>query len=119
MRCITTVFCDVGSNRVRRSLADGMRERCPISGMCSIHVHPAHARRGGEGNEGRRRVHCVREAVALARQGYNRATLWSLVREAGEHGRLSYFSLVHTRKRREARRLTVAKRDGAGLIQQQ
>ena len=96
-----------------------MRERCPIVGMRSVHVHPAHARHGREGNEGRRRVHYVRKAVTLTRQGYNRATLRSLVRDAGEHGRLTYLPLVHARNRYKARCLAIAQRDGAGLVQQQ
>ncbi len=101
---------DVADDRVAGALAV----------LVAVDVDPAHPGFGGEGDE----VRLVGLELALADpvllgEDDDRAALGRLVGERGELRRLGQLGLLDPRHRDELRRLAVAERDRAGLVEQQ
>ena len=102
---------DIVEDRIDRALAD--------RGCAGVDA--AHAGLRGEGNEGRGKLRHVAaaDAVFLLGQHDDRAAFRGFVGQRGELRRIRQFLLGDAAHRAKRRRLAVAERDGAGLVEQQ
>ena len=91
----------------------------PLRIIVAVQVDAAHPRRGGEGDELVLAELALAQAELLLREHDDRAALRRLVGERGELRDLGELALVDARRRDELRRLPVAERDRAGLVEQE
>ena len=85
----------------------------------AVEVDAAHPRLGAEGHEVRRGVEVVLADAVLLGEHDDRAALGRLVGERGDLRDLGQLGLLDAGHRQELRRLAVAERDRAGLVEQQ
>ena len=108
-RRLVALVDDEPPYRLGRALAD----------RAAVDVDTADARLRAEGDERGARELALAEAEALLGEDHDRAPLRRLVGQAGELGRIGELALGDARQRQELRRLAVAERDRARLVEQQ
>ena len=90
-----------------------------LADVASVDLDPAHARLGGELDHVRAVQVAASQREALLRQNDDRAPLRRLVGQARELRCVGQLLLADARSGNEVRRLPVAERDRAGLVEQQ
>jgi hypothetical protein len=107
----------LGANPVSDRVGGALAQHRPV------HVDPAHARLRGEGHEARRGLadgrHLVLAQPVLLGQHDDRAPFGGLIGQRGELCDLGEVGLGDAGHGHELRRLAVAERDGAGLVEEQ